>query len=79
VPDRFLAVTSADPHALADPRVDPESIVISLALLAPEIVQSICDGSQPATLNAEVLKHNATPPTGMDQTAPIPTLLMIGN
>jgi site-specific DNA recombinase len=28
--------------------------LIPLALLAPEIVQSICDGSQPATLTAEV-------------------------
>jgi ParB-like chromosome segregation protein Spo0J len=36
--------------------------LIPLALLAPEIVQSICEGSQPATLTAEVLKHNATLP-----------------
>jgi ParB-like chromosome segregation protein Spo0J len=36
--------------------------LIPLALLAPEIVQSICDGSQPATLTAEVLKHNAPLP-----------------
>ena len=35
---------------------------IPLALLAPEIVQSICDGSQPASLTAEVLKHNAPLP-----------------
>ena len=36
--------------------------VIPLALLAPEIVQSISDGSQPATLTAEVLKRNASLP-----------------
>jgi site-specific DNA recombinase len=33
--------------------------LIPLALLAPKIVQSICDGSHPATLTAEVLRHNA--------------------
>jgi site-specific DNA recombinase len=33
--------------------------LIPLALLAPEIVQSICDRSQPATLTAEALKRNA--------------------
>jgi hypothetical protein len=32
-----------------------------MALLAPEIVQSICDGSQPATLTAEALNHIALP------------------
>ena len=31
--------------------------LIPLALLAPEIVQSICKGSQPATLTAEALKR----------------------
>ena len=36
--------------------------LIPLALLAPEIVQSICDGSQPASLTAEALKHNAPLP-----------------
>jgi site-specific DNA recombinase len=36
--------------------------LIPLALLAPEIVQSICEGLQPATLTAEVLKRNAPPP-----------------
>jgi site-specific DNA recombinase len=36
--------------------------LIPLALLAPEIVQSICEGSQPATLTAEALKHNAPLP-----------------
>jgi len=36
--------------------------LIPLALLAPEIVQSICDGSQPATLTVEVLKQNAALP-----------------
>jgi site-specific DNA recombinase len=36
--------------------------LIPLALLAPEIVQSICDGSQPATLTAEALKHTAPLP-----------------
>ena len=36
--------------------------LIPLALLAPEIVQSICDGSHPATLTAEVLKRNAPLP-----------------
>ncbi len=36
--------------------------LIPLALLAPDIVQSICDGSQPATLTAEALKHNAPLP-----------------
>jgi site-specific DNA recombinase len=36
--------------------------LIPLAFLAPEIVRSICEGSQPATLTAEVLKHNATLP-----------------
>ena len=36
--------------------------LIPLALLAPEIVQSICDGSHPATLTAEVLKHSAPLP-----------------
>jgi ribosomal protein L20A (L18A) len=36
--------------------------LIPLALLAPEIVQSICDGSQPASLTAEVLKHNSPLP-----------------
>jgi len=36
--------------------------LIPLALLAPEIVQGICDGSQPAALTAEVLKHNAPLP-----------------
>jgi hypothetical protein len=35
--------------------------LIPLALLAPKIVQSICDGSQPATLTAEVLKHAPLP------------------
>jgi len=36
--------------------------LIPLALLAPEIVQSICDGSQPATLTAEALKRTAQLP-----------------
>jgi len=36
--------------------------LIPLALLAPEIVQSICDGSQPASLTAEALKHTAPLP-----------------
>src|SRR5208282_5764440 len=36
--------------------------LIPLALLAPDIVQSICDGSQPATLTAEALKHTAPLP-----------------
>jgi hypothetical protein len=36
--------------------------LIPLALLAPEIVQSICDGAQPASLTAEALKHNAPLP-----------------
>jgi site-specific DNA recombinase len=36
--------------------------LIPLALLAPEIVQRVCDGSQPATLTAEVLKHSAPLP-----------------
>jgi len=36
--------------------------LIPLALLAPKIVQSICDGSQPATLTAEVLKHTTPLP-----------------
>ena len=36
--------------------------LIPLALLAPDIVQSICDGSKPATLTAEVLKCNAPLP-----------------
>ena len=36
--------------------------LIPLALLAPEIVQRICDGSQPATLTAEALKHTAPLP-----------------
>ena len=36
--------------------------LIPLALLAPEIVQSVCDGAQPATLTAEVLKRNAPLP-----------------
>jgi site-specific DNA recombinase len=36
--------------------------LIPLAFLAPEIVQSICDGSHPATLTAEVLKRNAPLP-----------------
>jgi hypothetical protein len=31
--------------------------LLPLALLAPEIVQSICDGSQPDTLTAEALKR----------------------
>src|SRR5260370_16039059 len=31
--------------------------LIPLALLAPEIVQSICEGSQPATLTAEALER----------------------
>ena len=35
---------------------------IPLALLAPDIVQSICDGSQPATLTTEALKHIAPLP-----------------
>ena len=36
--------------------------LIPLALLAPEIVQSICGGSQPATLSAEALKRSAPLP-----------------
>jgi site-specific DNA recombinase len=36
--------------------------LIPLALLAPDIVQSICAGSQPATLTAEALKHTAPLP-----------------
>ncbi len=36
--------------------------LIPLALLAPDIVQSICDGSQPATLTAEALKRTAQLP-----------------
>jgi hypothetical protein len=36
--------------------------LIPLALLAPDIVHSICDGSHPATLTAEALKHNAPLP-----------------
>jgi len=36
--------------------------LIPLALLAPEIVQSVCDGSHPATLTAEALKRNAPLP-----------------
>jgi site-specific DNA recombinase len=36
--------------------------LIPLALLAPEIVRSICEGSQPATLTAEVLKRYAPLP-----------------
>ena len=36
--------------------------LIPLALLAPEIVQRICDGSQPASLTTEALKHNAPLP-----------------
>jgi len=36
--------------------------LIPLALLAPDIVQSICDGSQPATLTVEALKHTAPLP-----------------
>ena len=36
--------------------------LIPLALLAPDIVQGYCDGSQPATLTAEALKHTAQLP-----------------
>jgi len=36
--------------------------LIPLALLAPEIVQTICDGSQPASLTAQALKHTAPLP-----------------
>jgi site-specific DNA recombinase len=36
--------------------------LLPLALLAPEIIRSICDGSQPATLTAEALKHNTPLP-----------------
>jgi len=36
--------------------------LIPLALLAPDIVQSICAGSQPASLTAEALKHTAPLP-----------------
>jgi site-specific DNA recombinase len=36
--------------------------LIPLAFLAPEIVRSICDGSHPATLTAELAKHNAPLP-----------------
>ena len=36
--------------------------LIPLALLAPEIVQSICDGSQPAALTAEAFKRSAPLP-----------------
>ena len=36
--------------------------LIPLALLAPKIVQSICDGSHPATLTAEVLRRTAPLP-----------------
>jgi len=36
--------------------------LIPLALLAPDTVQGICEGSQPATLTAEALKHNAQLP-----------------
>ena len=36
--------------------------LIPLAFLAPEIVRSICEGSQPAALTAEVLKRNAPLP-----------------
>ena len=36
--------------------------LIPLALLAPDIVQSMCDGSQPATLTAEALKRTVQLP-----------------
>jgi site-specific DNA recombinase len=36
--------------------------LIPLAFLAPEIVRSICEGSQPSTLTAEALKHTAPLP-----------------
>ena len=36
--------------------------LIPLAFLAPEIVRRICCGSQPSTLTAEALKHNAPLP-----------------
>ena len=36
--------------------------LIPLALLAPEIVRSICDGAQPGTLTAEALKHTVLLP-----------------
>jgi hypothetical protein len=53
--------------------------LIPLAPLAPEIVQSICDGSHPATLTAEVLKTQRLAPTGMDQTARNSTPPMIAS
>ena len=41
--------------------------LIPLAFLAPELVRSICNGSQPPNLTAEALKHGARLPPEWDQ------------